>query len=347
MSIYYPPTQNAIQKTLDAQLLEGITASMTLNNVVGIANEPGVCVVDFVDTNNLETPTKREYIAFTGVSGNTLTGLTRNADGGGTDQDHAVGAIVQFPSDILQQKAIIDGLLETVDTDGALDTTKVVYLTTAQTLTNKTLTSPLFQGTVDGWISANETWAYASASTITIPAGGAAKYAVGDRIRWKQGAGYKYGVLVTVADTLLTIAVNTDFTVATPTAITDNYYSHQANPIGFPQWFTFNSTIVGFTGTPTQSIKFNILGKRCLIYVSVNGTSNATNFTFTIPVLPNLNFYFPFRASNNGAVGVNPGLLAVAAANPTVVAYLTLIPNVWTDSGDKGINGITFDISFA
>lgn len=108
MTIYYPPTQNAIQKTLDAQLLEGITASMTLNNVVGIANKPGVCVVDFVDTNNKETPTKREYIAFTGVSGNTLTGLTRNADGGGTDQDHSVGAIVQFPSDILQQKAIID-----------------------------------------------------------------------------------------------------------------------------------------------------------------------------------------------------------------------------------------------
>jgi len=43
------------------------------------------------------------------------------------------------------------------------------YVPTADsttTLTNKTLTSPLFKGNVDGWISANETWTYASATTI-------------------------------------------------------------------------------------------------------------------------------------------------------------------------------------
>lgn len=106
--IYEPPSQNAIQKTLDAQLLSGITASMTLNNVTGIQNKPGVCVVDLIDANGNFTPSKREYISFTGVSGSTLTGLTRNADGGGSDQDHAVGAIVQFPADVIQQQAIID-----------------------------------------------------------------------------------------------------------------------------------------------------------------------------------------------------------------------------------------------
>ena len=135
--IFSPPSQNAIQKTLDAQLLSGVTASMTLNNVTGIQNLSGVCVIDAVDANGNETPAKREYIIFTGVSGSTLTTLTRNADGGGTDQDHSVGAIVQFCPDVLQQQAILDALLLTVTTDGALDTTKVVDLTTAQTLTNK------------------------------------------------------------------------------------------------------------------------------------------------------------------------------------------------------------------
>jgi len=165
MALYYPTSKNAVQKTLDAQLLAGATTSMTLNNVVGIQNKAGVCVIDRVDANGTATSGKREYVAFTGVSGSTLTGLTRNADSGGTDQDHAVGAIVEFVSDALQQQAIIDGLLKTVDTDGALlkatgaeintgtedakivtpkaiADSNVVLTTKTQTLTNKTLTSP-------------------------------------------------------------------------------------------------------------------------------------------------------------------------------------------------------------
>lgn len=110
-TIKYPTSTNAVQKTLDAQLLSGATASMTLNSVTGIQNKEGVCVIDAVDANGTATPAKREYIKFTGVSGSTLTGLTRNADGGSSDQDHAVGAIVQFGPDVLQQQAIIDSLL--------------------------------------------------------------------------------------------------------------------------------------------------------------------------------------------------------------------------------------------
>ena len=141
-SLKYPTTTNAVQKTLGSALLTGVTASVTLNSVTGIQNKAGVFVVDRVDANGVPTPSKREYITFTGVSGSTLTNLTRNADGGGSDQDHGVGAIVEFVSDVLQEQAIIDGLLTVITTAGALDTTKVVDLTTAQTLTNKTLTSP-------------------------------------------------------------------------------------------------------------------------------------------------------------------------------------------------------------
>ena len=120
-SIKYPTSINAVQKTLDAQLLSGATASVTLSNVTSIQDLAGVFVVDAVDANGTATPSKREYVIFTGVSGSTLTGLTRNADGGGSDQDHAVGAIVQFVSDVLQQQAILDGLLLVVTTAGALN----------------------------------------------------------------------------------------------------------------------------------------------------------------------------------------------------------------------------------
>jgi hypothetical protein len=135
-SIKYPTSINATQKTLDSQLLAGATSAV-LNSATGIQNKAGVFVVDRVDSNNNLTPTKREYISFTGVSTATLTGLTRNADGGSSDQDHAVGAIVEFVSDILQQQALIDGLLQTIDTTGSLDATKVLptsYLDTTATL---------------------------------------------------------------------------------------------------------------------------------------------------------------------------------------------------------------------
>lgn len=180
----------------------------------------------------------------------------------------------------------------TIVTPKAIADSKVVIEDKTQTLTNKTLTSPLFQGTVDGWISANETWEYASANTITIPAGGVAKYAVGDRIRWKQGGAYKYGVIITVADTLLTIAINTDYTVATPTAITDNYYSHEASPIGYPQWFIYTPTWtavapMSFTSTDHRISRFNVIGKMCTVEFAEGGTTGGSaspSITMTLPI---------------------------------------------------------------
>jgi hypothetical protein len=87
-----------------------------------------------------------------------------------------------------------------------------------------------------GWTDVSDTWTYVSANTITVPSGAASIYQIGDRIRFKQGGGYKYFVLIAVADTTLTILVNTDYTVANA-AITDIYFSHQSNPIGYPGWF--------------------------------------------------------------------------------------------------------------
>lgn len=143
MPLYSTPDKNFVQKTLDAQLDAAITASMTLNNATDIPNEAGVCVVDRIDANGNPTVSKREVIVYTGVSGNTLTGLTRNADSSGSDQDHAVGAVVEFVPDVLWGKAIREALANLVDTSTlAVDTTKVVTPTGTQTLTNKTLTSP-------------------------------------------------------------------------------------------------------------------------------------------------------------------------------------------------------------
>lgn len=118
MALYYPPTINGLQKTLDSQLNSGVTAQMTLNNTTGVQNKAGIVVVDRIDTTGKEKSTSvREYIAYSGVSGNNLVGLTRGL-GGSSDQDHAVGAVVEFVPDVTVFQAIIDTITTEHNEDG-------------------------------------------------------------------------------------------------------------------------------------------------------------------------------------------------------------------------------------
>ena len=183
-SIKYPTTQNFVQKTLGATMNIGANVA-TLSNVTSIQNLPGVAIIDRIDTNSVETPTKREVITFTGTSGVTLTGVVKNADGSGTDQVHAIGAIVEFGPDVIWAQSVMDGLSQVlVPATGLLDTSKVqapittpsgtiVGTTDTQTLTNKILTSPVINtgvsGTAidtDGTLAANSDTVIASQKAI-------------------------------------------------------------------------------------------------------------------------------------------------------------------------------------
>ena len=121
MSLLYPPLVNGLQKTLDAQLDVGEVASVALNNTTNIPNKPGLFIVSRIDSSGDPLPaSKREYVQYTAVAGNTLTGLTR-ARAGSTDQDHAVGSVVEFVSDVTQQQAIIDVIEQEHNNDGTHD----------------------------------------------------------------------------------------------------------------------------------------------------------------------------------------------------------------------------------
>jgi hypothetical protein len=135
----------------------------------------------------------------------------------------------------------------------------------------------------DGWIDANETWTYASANTITVPAGATSIYAVEDRIKFTQHSVVKYVPLIAVANTLLTIPVNTNYVIENTATypITLNYYSHGMNPLGYPHWFNYTPT--GPTNT-TMTGRFSVEGGSvfCKIYGILTGTPAWTN----LPTLP-------------------------------------------------------------
>ena len=166
-NLFNPSSVNATQKTLGAALLTGATASVTLNSVTSIVDGLGAFVVDRVDSNGVSTASKREYITFTGVSGSTLTGLTRSADGGGSDQDHAVGAIVEFVNDVVQAKAVKD-VIETEHTTAGVHATAVFS------------NSLYYQALINAGFTVNQR-GYVSNATLASGAYG--------HDRWKAGAG--------------------------------------------------------------------------------------------------------------------------------------------------------------
>ena len=116
----------------------------------------------------------------------------------------------------------------------------------------------------DGWTSASGTWTYASATTITIPAGGLNIYSIGDKLMLTQGSSTLYFYVIAVADTILTITGGTEFTL-TNSAITGNYFSKAVSPVGFPT--------SGINLSSTQVL--TMLGRRA----EIRGTSQVSAST--------------------------------------------------------------------
>lgn len=174
-----------------------------------------------------------------------------------------------------------EDLLVIVDDPSGTPLTKKVLLKSISSLT--------------GWIYANETWTYASASTFTVPGDQTAKYQKGTKLKFTQTT-IKYAVVKSVSysspNTTVTIITNTDYTIANA-AITDNYYSYQENPQGFPDWFTFTPTINGSGGSAgsyaqtVRTCKYSVKGRTCTVSIDVlisNKGSWTGNVLFSLPI---------------------------------------------------------------
>lgn len=131
----------------------------------------------------------------------------------------------------------------------------------------------------EGWLPVGDTWTRASASAFTVPTGAGLTYEKGDFIRWKQGAGFKYGVISVVAASQITILVNTDYTI-TVGSITDISYSRVLKPFGWPDWFNYLAVVSSSTGIITsytiQAAKYRCNGLRMDYILDFTITANGT-----------------------------------------------------------------------
>lgn len=136
-----------------------------------------------------------EFAYATGKSGASLTiPLVNRGLEGGSAQAHDSNATVKGILTAGMWNSLVDSLTNVVSkVTGALDTTKVVDLTTAQTLTNKTLTSPKF----------NEDVALTATSTELNQLHGVSLYSL------PEGTMFNGKIVPSVASNNLTVALKT------------------------------------------------------------------------------------------------------------------------------------------
>lgn len=108
-------TGNAFSTTLNGSIT-GSDDTITLTSVSGLV-APGVLVIDRQDGNGNNTPTTREYITYTGISSNQLTGCSRGV-AGSTDQSHNSGALVEEIMSVTHWGDMLDFLAVSHDSSG-------------------------------------------------------------------------------------------------------------------------------------------------------------------------------------------------------------------------------------
>jgi len=195
--------------------------------------------------------------------------------------------------------------------------------------------------TWDGWLEAKETWAYASATTITVPSGAASKYSKGDKIKLTQTS-VKYFYIVGVANTLLTITAGATYTLV-DAAITNNFYSKAASPLGFPGWFDYTPTYtpggaMTYTSVTTHLATFSIQGNTCHIAILAGGTVGGTPSGSIAVSLPAASAFGSLGRTacyifNNGVEGAS-GFVQFATA---VTFYLQAVANFTAGTVNLGI----------
>ena len=191
----------------------------------------------------------------------------------------------------------------------------------------------------DGWIGVN--WASLTrtgATTFTTSSNVSAIVQKGDKLRFTDTTTKYLNVVSAVwaggVTTITTIANNDYALVGHPSAM---YYSKVENPQGWPGWFNYTATMTGFSSVPTSvTSKFSIIGNTCFVYHAegVGGTSNATTFTVSLPVLAssfiaNLSIAIDNGTYVSGAVAYQDG------SNPAVANLYKSGFAGWTASGTK------------
>ena len=191
---------------------------------------------------------------------------------------------------------------------------------------------------LDGWTPASQTWTRESDTTFSEPIDATLKYKIGDKIRYKQGAGYKYQSVLSIGaysggKTIITTTGGLDFVFTNGTAITDNYYSHENTPVGFPDWFNVTPVVwntddidngTGGQQPTTNECRMKISGKQVFAHSRITGVKNAQGSYIQAS---SHSFPVPTGTTGRTAIGICSAYVSlpmyVGMVHPSFVLYFT------------------------
>jgi len=181
--------------------------------------------------------------------------------------------------------------------------------------------SPVIKQQYGEWSTTSTDWDYCAISTIT-----------------NALATDHYEVVGRFAATL---GVTASFNWSVPTYTAINLIQR---PIYETRLINFStaSTIVGWSSYTTQVINYIATSNQVMVFFDLNGTSNSTSTTFTIPFESALSinlFSFDFLGINNGITPSTPGRANIPAGTSTIDFRRDGTGTAWTNSGTKRIVG--------
>ena len=197
-----------------------------------------------------------------------------------------------------------------------------------------------------GWQTVTETWTRTGNHTYTVSTDLTTKYHKGTKVRYKDGGSFEYGVIGAATysspNTTITLITNTDYAMAAAT-ITDTAISYQTAPQGFPGWFNWAAAPTGFSAVPTNvNYRWTTQGRMITLAYSeaASGTSNATTFTATAPVvaatITNMVWIAPLGSTVDNSVDqTTPGRCFILSASSTITLRKDMVNAAWTGSGGK------------
>lgn len=102
-----------------------------------------------------------------------------------------------------------------------------------------------------------------------------------------------------------------------------------------PSDIAYSPTITGFSSFTSQLVRYSLIGKMLTLKIAIQGTSNATDFTVTLPANMVCNEYVDgvARIQNNGTAAA--GRFFIGTAGSTVTFNATVGGGAFTGSGTK------------
>lgn len=203
--------------------------------------------------------------------------------------------------------------------------------------------------TDNGWTDALETWTFASATQINVPATATDKYEIGDKIWIQQFGSDAWFSVIGVGASTLDVTGGSDYSVVNG-PIDNPRYSHQ-DPVDFPPYFnyvpTYPTSVGGMTFTPTTigKTRFKIDRGTCQLEIGVEGTTGGVNDN-------NINVDLPLVVADGLASGAvvyigvgshRAGQVFINALGGVAVFYLYDASNIGLGTNRQVICSVAFE----